>query len=61
MGLIDPLLKERYKPVTVLPAVNKVLEKIVAKQLVGIFDHRLGQALCLLIVKLPSARLPLLT
>ena len=41
----DPLLKENYRPVTVLPAVDKLFEKIVAKQLVGMFNHRLGQAL----------------
>ena len=41
----DPLLKENYRPVTVLPAVDKVFEQIVARQLVGMFDHRLGQAL----------------
>ena len=41
----DPLLKENYRPVTVLPAADKVFEQIVAKQLVGMFDHRLGQAL----------------
>ena len=38
----DPLLKENYRPVTVLPAVDKVCEQIVARQL---FNHRLGQAL----------------
>ena len=41
----DPLLKENYRPVTVLPAVDKVCEQIVARQLVGKFNHRLGQAL----------------
>ena len=41
----DPLLKENYRPVTVLPAADKVFEQIVAKQLVEMFDHRLGQAL----------------
>ena len=41
----DPLLKENNRPVTVLPAADKVFEQIVAKQLVGMFDHRLGQAL----------------
>ena len=41
----DPLLKENYSPVTVLPAVDEVFEKIVAKQLVGMFDQRIGQAL----------------
>ena len=41
----DPRLKENYRPITVLPAVDKVFEQIVAKQHVGIFDHRLGLAL----------------
>ncbi len=33
------------RPVTVLPAVDKVFEQLVAKQPLGMFDHRLGQAL----------------
>ena len=41
----DPRPKENYRPITVLPAVDKVFEQIVAKQLVGMFDHRLGLAL----------------
>ena len=41
----DPLLKENYKPITVLPVVDKVFKQIVAKQLVGIFDHHLEQTL----------------
>ena len=41
----DPLLKENYRPVALLPTVVKVFEQIAAKQLVGMFDHRLGQAL----------------
>ena len=41
----DLRLKENYRPITVLPAVDKVFEQIVAKQLVGKFDHRLGLAL----------------
>ena len=40
----DPRLKENYRPITVLPAVDKVFEHIVAKQLVGMFDHRPGLA-----------------
>ena len=42
---VTPFLKENYRPVTVLLAADKVFEQIVAKQLVGMFDHRLGQAL----------------
>ena len=41
----NPLLKENYRPVTVLPAADKVFEQIVAKQFVEMFNHRLGQAL----------------
>ena len=41
----DPLLKENYRPITVLPAVDKVLGQIIAKQLAVKFDHRRGQSL----------------
>ena len=41
----DPLLKENYRPITVLPVADKVFEQIVAKQLVGMFDHHLEQTL----------------
>ena len=41
----DPLLKENYRPITVLPVADKVFEQIVAKQLVGMFDHLLEQTL----------------
>jgi len=39
------IIRENYRPITVLPAVDKVFEQIVDKQLVGTFDHRLGKAL----------------
>ena len=54
----EPLLKEDYRPTTVLPAVDMVFEQIVAKQLVGMFDHSSGQALSA--YRLTPARLPLL-
>ena len=41
----DPLLKENYRPITVLPVVDEVFEQIVAKQLVGMFDHHFEQTL----------------
>ena len=41
----DSLLKENYRPITVLPVADKVFEQIVAKQLVGMFDHLLEQTL----------------
>lgn len=44
-NMMTPLLKENYRPVTVLPAVDKVFEQIGARQLVGMFNHRLVQAL----------------
>ena len=31
----NPLLKENYKPITVLAAVDKVFEQVVTKQIVG--------------------------
>ena len=44
-NVMTPLLKENYRPITVLPAEDEVFEQIVAKQLVKMFDHRLGLVL----------------
>ena len=41
----NPLLKENYRPISVLPVADEVFEQIVAKQLAGIFDHHLEQTL----------------
>ena len=41
----DPLMKENYRPITVLPAVDKVFEQLIAKQVNGMFDNRLGQCI----------------
>ena len=41
----DPLAKENYRPITVLPAVDKVFEQLVAKQITEMFDKRLGHGL----------------
>ena len=41
----NPLLKENYRPISVLPVADEVFERIEAKQLAGIFDHHLEQTL----------------
>ena len=41
----NPLLKENYRPISILPVAVEVFEQIVAKQLAGIFDHHLEQTL----------------
>ena len=43
----NPLSKANnyYRPFTVLPVVDNVFEQIVAKQLVGMFNHHLEQNL----------------
>ena len=41
----DSLVKENYRPITVLPVADKVFEQIIAKQLEEMFDHHLEQTL----------------
>ena len=41
----NPLLKENYRPISILPVADEVFEQIVAKKLAGIFDHYLEQTL----------------
>jgi len=37
----DKLSKENYRPITILPCVNKVLEKLVGQQIAAGFDSRM--------------------
>ena len=37
----DKLSKENYRPITILPCVNKVLEKLVGQQIATGFDSRM--------------------
>lgn len=37
----DKLSKENYRPITILPCVNKVLEKLVGQQIAADFDSRM--------------------
>ena len=41
----NPLLKENYRPISVLPVAGEVFEQIVDKQFVRIFNHHLEQTL----------------
>ena len=42
----DKFLKENYRPISVLPALSKVFERVILKQLTGYFDGILHPNLC---------------
>lgn len=40
-----PLAKENYRPITVLPCVNKVFEQLISRQITTVFDIHLRDCL----------------
>ena len=43
---LDCLLKENYRPVSILPVVSKIFERIMEKQIKGFIETRLSAYLC---------------
>ena len=42
----DPILAENYRPVSVLPSVSKIFERIIQKQFSSFIDNFLSPYLC---------------
>ena len=42
----DPLKKENYRPVSIISAVSKILERLMQKQIVGYMENFLSPYLC---------------
>ena len=42
----DPLNKENYRPVSVLPSISKIFEKLIQKQINGYINNFLSPYLC---------------
>ena len=43
---VDALLKKNYRPISILPTVSKVFERVIQKQIYGYISNYLSDFLC---------------